>query len=202
VRFWQGANQVIDTITCTGTGATCTATKTANSVAIAVTVTSSGGTVTLVSGTTNQITVATGTTTPVLSVPSTFIAPGSIASTTSLSIGTSLTGSGSLPSLSYGAGANCAGTASTVSFNGNNQYMLLIMNTGATGTCTGQVFQLTFPTDPSITTKRWCTIQNGQQTQANTPLIQAGTTAVQLYTSPILTANTQYVWLISNCGGY
>lgn len=44
---------------------------------------SSAGTVTSVSGTTNQIAVATGTTTPVLSIPSTFIAPGSMAATTS-----------------------------------------------------------------------------------------------------------------------
>ena len=37
-----------------------------------------GGTVTSVTGTTNEISVANPTTTPVLSIPSTFIAPGSI----------------------------------------------------------------------------------------------------------------------------
>jgi hypothetical protein len=45
---------------------------------------SGSGTVTSVTGTTNQIAVATGTTTPVLSIPSTFIAPGTIVATTSL----------------------------------------------------------------------------------------------------------------------
>jgi len=45
---------------------------------------SSVGTVTNVTGTTSQISVATGTTTPVLSIPSTFIAPGTIAATTTV----------------------------------------------------------------------------------------------------------------------
>jgi hypothetical protein len=45
------------------------------------------GTVTSVTGTANQITSTNPTTTPVLSIPSTFIAPGSIASTTSITDG-------------------------------------------------------------------------------------------------------------------
>lgn len=49
-----------------------------------------GGTVTSVTGTANQIT-ATGTTSVVLSIPSTFIAPGSISSTTSLTAGSGFT---------------------------------------------------------------------------------------------------------------
>jgi hypothetical protein len=50
------------------------------------------GTVTSVSGTANQISVANGTTTPVLSIPGTFIAPGSIAATSTLKAGNLTTG--------------------------------------------------------------------------------------------------------------
>lgn len=46
-----------------------------------------GGTVTSVSGTANQIDVATGTTTPVLSLSSTAVAPGTLGVTTSLTVG-------------------------------------------------------------------------------------------------------------------
>lgn len=46
-----------------------------------------GTAVTSVAGTANQISVATGTSTAVLSIPSTFIAPGSIAATTTLASG-------------------------------------------------------------------------------------------------------------------
>jgi hypothetical protein len=46
-----------------------------------------GGTVTSVSGTANQIEVATGTTTPVLSLPAAITAPGTLAVTTSLTVG-------------------------------------------------------------------------------------------------------------------
>jgi hypothetical protein len=50
------------------------------------------GTVTSVTGTVNQISVATGTTTPVISIPSTFIAPGTIQSSSTISIGTGTAG--------------------------------------------------------------------------------------------------------------
>lgn len=46
-----------------------------------------GGTVTSVSGTTNQVDVATGTTTPVISLSSTAVAPGTLGVTTSLTVG-------------------------------------------------------------------------------------------------------------------
>lgn len=46
-----------------------------------------GGTVTSVSGTANQISVATGTTTPVISLPAAIIAPGTVEVTTSLKVG-------------------------------------------------------------------------------------------------------------------
>lgn len=46
-----------------------------------------GGTVTSVSGTANQIEVATGTTTPALSLPAVLIAPGTVQATTSLQVG-------------------------------------------------------------------------------------------------------------------
>ncbi|HEX5704866.1 MAG TPA: hypothetical protein VFX97_16835 [Pyrinomonadaceae bacterium] len=46
-----------------------------------------GGTVTSVSGTANQISVATGTTTPVLSLPAAITAPGTLTITTSLTVG-------------------------------------------------------------------------------------------------------------------
>src|ERR1035438_10130232 len=55
------------------------------------------GTVTSVTGTANQITVGTGTTTPALSIPSTFIAPGTISAATSIDA-TKLTGN--LPAIS------------------------------------------------------------------------------------------------------
>lgn len=47
----------------------------------------SGGTVTEVTGTANQISVATGTTTPVLSLPAAVTAPGTLTVTTSLTVG-------------------------------------------------------------------------------------------------------------------
>lgn len=49
------------------------------------------GTVTSTSGTANQIDVATGTTTPALTLSSTLIAPGSIGSTTTITAGTGIT---------------------------------------------------------------------------------------------------------------
>lgn len=45
------------------------------------------GTVTSVSGTANQVEVATGTTTPVVSLPTVLIAPGTVQATTSLQVG-------------------------------------------------------------------------------------------------------------------
>lgn len=79
--------------TFTGTPAAPTAAPGTNTTQLATTafvtaaVATAPGTVTSVSGTTNQINVATGTTTPVLSLPSTVIAPGSVAATTTVSTG-------------------------------------------------------------------------------------------------------------------
>jgi hypothetical protein len=52
-----------------------------------------GGTVTSVSGTANQVSVATGTTTPVISLPAAITAPGTLTVTTSLTVanGTAIT---------------------------------------------------------------------------------------------------------------
>jgi|HubBroStandDraft_6_1064221.scaffolds.fasta_scaffold00605_12 hypothetical protein len=61
------------------------------------------GTVTSVTGTANQVAVATGTTTPVLSIPATFIAPGTISAATSIDATKLL---GNLPALNGSALTN------------------------------------------------------------------------------------------------
>lgn len=70
------------------------------------------GTVTSVLGTTNQITSDGSTTTPTLSIPATFIAPGSIAATTSLSSGANSGAAGVLNLLGLTTGtASCTAPA-------------------------------------------------------------------------------------------
>lgn len=75
---------------------------------------SGSGTVTSVSGTANQINVATGTTTPVLSLSSTLVAPGTVGVTTSLSIG-----AGSAITSSGAGGALGTAAFSTIGTSGN-----------------------------------------------------------------------------------
>lgn len=96
------------------------------------------GAVTSITGTANQITV-TGTTTPTLSVSSTFIAPGSIQATTSLSA-VAITGTGILTVSTAGAlsasavtftGAPVTGGSATTTFP-----LVYLNTTGATGPVT------------------------------------------------------------------
>jgi hypothetical protein len=86
------------------------------------------GTVTSVSGTANQISVATGTTTPVLSIPSAFVLPGTInkltltapatGSTLTIADGKTLTASNTLTFTGTDASSVALGTGGTVAYTG------------------------------------------------------------------------------------
>jgi hypothetical protein len=98
-----GATPAISCPTCNTSSATvtsvscvtgCTVANPTTTPAITVT---NGGTVTSVTGTANQIDVATGTTTPVLSLDPMLIAPGSITATTSVAATTTLSAGATPP---------------------------------------------------------------------------------------------------------
>lgn len=107
-------------------------------------VTGTPGSISSVSGTANQITAVTTSGAVALSVPSTFVAPGSIASTTTLTGGTGVTATtGNFVASAAGAGIQLnSGTASgttTAALNGRSGQITITtptINAGATFTFT------------------------------------------------------------------
>jgi fibronectin-binding autotransporter adhesin len=98
----------------------------------------SSGTVNSVTGTTNQITASPNTGAVTLSVPSTFVAPGSIASTTTITAGTGLTVTSGGETI----------TAGNLTLSGTGSGFVLTPTVVAAGaspqTANGRVVQVTF----------------------------------------------------------
>ena len=120
------------------------------------------GTVTSVLGTANQITSDGSTTTPTLSIPSTFIAPGSIAATTTIASGTTPASTGQIripnnTSISWRNAANNADFP--ITYTSSNQLNLgsglgtVILIAGGSGTPTfdGTNNRMNWPTGWALT---------------------------------------------------
>lgn len=131
--------------------------------------------------------------------------PSTLDAVTSVSMGTNLLGSGTLPHMTLDAGANCSSIATSVAFTGSNQWMQLSLHTG-TGVCPGGaiIATLTFGVQPRITTQHACVITPVNTAAQVAGYTGQGTTTIWVLGSPAagLLPNTDYLWLIGPCGGF
>lgn len=186
--------RVMSSVSCTG--ASCSLSNGALSITV------SGGGVTSLAGTTNQITASASTGAVTLSLPAVLIGPGSVGSVTNVDVGTIITGRGTTPSFVFGLGANCASSA-TGTLNGTNQMMYLSFTTG-TGSCgsNANIAVLTFGAMAGVTTRINCAVNAAQgavdfwvdSTATTFSIRSSGTTA--------LLASTLYAFAIGPCSGY
>lgn len=195
-RLFQGSNQAIDTLNCSGVGVTCT--KTGGTYNITV---SAASGVTSITGTTDQITASSATGAVTVSIPSTFTSPGSVTSTTNTNVGTVITGGGTQPSFVFGLGANCASSA-TGTLDGTNQMMYLSFTTG-TGSCgvNSNIAVFTFGATAGVTT-RWNCAVNAAQGYVPFWVDSTATTFSIRSSATALDPSTLYAFQIGPCSGY
>lgn len=138
-------------ITASWTGGTSTQVTINSTVTVARSSSSASGTLTGVLGTANQITSDGSATTPTLSIPATFIFPGSASAATYLVTGAT-SGTATITASSTGGTLNLGSTNATVDSSGNGKFAGL-----ATGTATVPAFNganfpyISAPSTPAAT---------------------------------------------------
>jgi len=125
----------------------------------------------------------------------------SITTTTTVNIGTAITGVGALPTFAYGLGSNCASSA-TGSLSGTNQMMYFSFTTG-TGACgaNSNIVVLTFGATAGVTT-RWNCAVNAAQGYVPFWVDSTATTFSIRSSATALDPSTLYAFQIGPCSGY
>jgi len=115
-----------------------------------------------------------------------------------------LLGSGSLPSVTMGAGANCS-SSGTLTVLGNNQWSQVTLTTGS-GTCPGTAIavQYNFGVQSGISTIHTCAVNGINNAAATSGFTVQGTSSIFVIGTPAggLAPSTTYLWQVGPCGGF